>query len=309
MSPLHRAVQDYLTIRRAMGFKLSRQAKLLAQFADYAEQRGAARITVDLALGWATQPARASLTWWHQRLSIVRGLAVYLQAIDPVTEVPPADLLPARVRRATPYLFSTDEVSAIIAAAATELRFPIRVATYQTLIGLLAVTGMRPGEAIRLNRVDVDLGHGVIRVVNSKFGKSRELPLHATTVEALQAYGRLRDQLHPSPSTSRFFISSVGTRLLSSDVDRAFRVLVSRAALAPRSSSCKPRLSGLRHSFAVATLVAWYHDGLDVQARLPLLSTYLGHSNPAATYWYLTASPELLGLAAARLERSRQEAS
>lgn len=308
MSPLHRAVQDYLAVRRAMGFKLFRQAKLLAQFADYAEQRGAPRITVDLALDWAMQPARASLTWWHQRLSVVRGLAVYWQAFDPVTEVPPADLLPARVRRATPYLFSAGEVSAIIAAA-TGLRFPIRVATYQTLIGLLAVTGMRPGEAIRLNRVDVDLGRAVIRVVNSKFGKSRELPLHATTVEALRAYGRLRDELHPDPSTSSFFISSVGTRLLSSDVDRAFRVLVGRVALLPRSSSCKPRLSGLRHSFAVATLVAWYRDGLDVQARLPLLSTYLGHSNPAATYWYLTASPELLGLAAARLEPSRQEAS
>jgi integrase len=305
MSPLHRVVQDYLTVRRAMGFKLVHQARMLVQFADYADQRGAVMITVDLALSWATQPTRSSLTWWHQRLSVVRGLAAYLQAIDPATEVPPADLLPARVRRATPYLFSADEIGTVMAAATT-LRFPIRVATYQTLIGLLASTGMRPGEAIRLNRADVDLEHGVIHVLNSKFGKSRELPIHTTTAEALRAYSRLRDEIHPNPNASSFFISSVGTRLLSSDVDRSFRVLVARAGLRPHSSSCQPRLNGLRHSFAVATLVAWYHDGLDVQARLPLLSTYLGHSNPAATYWYLTASPELLGLAAARLEQSRQ---
>jgi integrase/recombinase XerD len=308
VSPIHQAVQDYITIRRALGFKLVRQAALLVQFADYAEARAATRVTIDLALDWATRPSRGSLTWWHQRLSVVRGLATYLQTLDPATEVPPADLLPTRVHRATPYLYSADEITAILAAATT-LRFPIRVATYQTLIGLLATTGMRQGEAIRLDRDDVDLSHGSVRIVDSKFGKSRELPLHSTTSGALCVYDRRRDQLHPKPATPSFFISVAGTRLLSSCVDRTFQQLVSRAGLRPRSASCRPRLHDLRHSFAVNTLLAWYRDGLDVQARLPLLSTYLGHRNPAATYWYLSASPELLALAGARLERSWQEPS
>ena len=240
------------------------------------------------------------MSWWAHRLSVVRGFATYLHTIDPATRVPPRDLLPARRRRATPYLYSDDEINALIAAAG-KLRFPLRVATYQTLIGLLAVTGLRVGEA---DRGDIDFEHGLLIVRNSKFGKSREVPLHPTTVEALRGYLRRRDRLHPAPSTPAVFISIAGSRLLYCNVNWTFLQLVRAAGLEPRSASCRPRLHDLRHSFAVRSLLDCYRAGGEAAARLPLLSTYLGHVDPGTTYWYLSAAPELLGLAGQRLERS-----
>ncbi|MGH2780801.1 MAG: tyrosine-type recombinase/integrase [Thermoleophilaceae bacterium] len=302
MSPLRDALVDYLTVRRALGHKLERAEKLLAQFLDYLDERGLERVTVERALDWARLPA-GDVRWWAQRLSVVRGFACYLHNLDPAHQVPPADLLPCRSRRATPYLYSDEEISALISAAAS-LRFPVRVATYQTLIGLLAVTGMRVGEAIRLDRSDLDLDQGVLTVRNSKFGKSRELPLHASTVQALEAYLRRRGRLRAAASTEAVFVSSVGSRLLYCNVGCTFLRLVERAGLRPRSASCRPRLHDLRHSFAVRTVLDWYRAGVEVQARLPLLSTYLGHLDPEATYWYLSAAPELLTLAGQRLERA-----
>lgn len=175
--------------------------------------------------------------------------------------------------------------------------------TYQTLIGLLAVTGMRVGEAIRLNRDDLDLEHELLIVHNSKFGKSRELPLHPSTIQALQDYLRERDQLHYTPSEPAVFISTKGTRLVYITVQKTFKELVRRAGLKPRPGRCRPRLHDLRHSFAVATMLDFYRADGDVQPRLPLLSTYLGHVDPRSTYWYMSAAPELLGLAGQRLER------
>src|SRR5262249_50423843 len=216
-------------------------------------------------------------------------------------EVPPADLVPWRPCRATPYLYSDADIAALIAAAAS-LRFPLRTAAYQTLIGLLAVTGIRVGEAIRLDRADLDLPDGVLTVRESKFGKSRLLPLHPTTAEALRAYLRLRDRLHPQPSTPAVFISPAGTRLLYCNVHSTFQRLARQAGLQPRSASCRPRIHDLRHSFAVRSLLDAYASGQDGQARLTLLATYLGHVDPSATYWYLAAAPELLALAGQRLE-------
>jgi len=216
--------------------------------------------------------------------------------------VPAAELLPGRPRRATPYLYSDVEIAALIAAADT-LRFPLRVATYKTLIGLLAVTGMRVGEAIRLDRDDLDLAHELLVVRDGKFGKSRELPLQPSTIRALRDYLRLRDRLHPAPSAPALLISPAGTRLLYCNVHATFRQLRRRAGLQPRSASCRPRIHDLRHTFAVRTLLDAYRSEADVQARLPLLSTYLGHVDPGATYWYLSAAPELLALAGERLER------
>jgi integrase/recombinase XerD len=218
----------------------------------------------------------------------------------------PADLIPARAPRATPYLYSAAEVTALIAAAAS-LRSPLRAATYQTLIGLLAVTGMRVGEAIRLDRADLDPRAGVLTIRDSKFGKSRLVPLHPTTTAALSGYLRLRDQLHPGPSDPAVFISPAGTRLLYCNVHATWRQLVRTAGLHPRSPHCRPRPHDLRHSFAVASLLDAYATGQDGQARLALLSTYLGHVNPAATYWYLSAAPELLALAGQRLEEHLRE--
>jgi integrase/recombinase XerD len=302
MIPLRQALDDYLTMRRGLGFKLDRAAKLLAQFLCYLEEAGADTVAVEQALAWARLPAGADRSWWSYRLSVVRGFAAYLKTLDPTTEVPAAELLPWRRRRATPYLYTDAEIAALIAAAGT-LRFPLRVATYRTLIGLLAVTGMRVGEAIRLDRNDLDFEHELLVVRDSKFGKSRELPLHPTTVRALRGYLQQRDRLQPPPSTPALLISPAGTRLLYSNVHSTFRQLRRHAGLRPRSASCRPRIHDLRHTFAVRTLLDAYRTDADVQARLPLLSTYLGHVDPSATYWYLSAAPELLALAGQRLER------
>lgn len=302
MISLHQALDDYLTMRRGLGFKLARPEKLLGQFLSYLDEAGAATVTVEHALAWARLPEHGDPSWWAYRLTVVRGFARYLHTFDPTVEVPAADLLPWRPRRATPYLYTDAEIAALINAAQT-LRFPLRVATYQTLIALLSVTGLRVGEAIRLDRDDLDLTHELLVVRKSKFGKTRELPLHPTTTRALRDYLRLRDRLHPAPSAPALFISPAGTRLLYCNVHATFRQLRHRAGLQPRSASCRPRLHDLRHSFAVRTVLDAYRAETDVQARLPLLSTYLGHVDPAATYWYLTAAPELLALAGERLER------
>lgn len=304
MIALRPALADYLSLRRALGYTLRRSEKLLLQFIAYAETCGADRVTIDLALAWARLPADADVEWWSSRLAVVRKFAAFLCTVDPDTEVPPRDLLPAaKSHRATPYLYSDEDIAALIEAA-TNLGSALRVLTYQTLIPLLAVTGMRVGELIRLDRRDVDLEAGVLTVWLSKFGKSRELPLHPTTLAALRAYLARRDQLYPKPSAPSLFISTAGTRLLYCNVHLDFSRLVRRAGLVPRSKDCRPRIHDLRHSFAVRTVIEAYRADANVAARLPLLSTYLGHADPANTYWYLSAAPELLGLAGQRLERS-----
>ena len=308
MSGLRDALGDYLSLRRSLGFKLERPGQLLEDFTGYLDAAGAPTVTTELALAWATAPADADPAWWRARLAATRPFARYLAAFIPGTEVPPAGLLPGPAsRRAVPYLYSPAAIGALITAAAA-IRAPLRAATYQALIGLLAVTGMRAGETIRLDRPDVDLRAGLLTIGESKFGKSRQLPLHATTVAALAGYATLRDQRHPRPATAAFFLSLTGTRLIYKNVHFTYHRLTQAAGLSPRSPQCRPRIHDLRHSFAVTTLLRWYQDGDDVAARLPLLSAWLGHADPASTYWYLTGTPELLALAATRLETSIREA-
>ncbi len=247
-------------------------------------------------------PTAPTATGGPTACQLVRGFATYLHTIDPTAEVPARDLLAWRPRRASPYLYSHSDIAALMSAAST-LRSPLRVATYQTLVGLLAVTGMRIGEAIRLDRGDVDLAAGVLVVRHAKFGKTRQLPLHASTVAALRAYLRRRDRHQPPAQTPAVFISPAGTRLLYCNVQWTFQRLARQAGLQPRSASCRPRIHDLRHSFAVHTLLDAYRHGHDVADRLALLSIYLGHVNPAGTYWYLSAAPELMALAAARLDQ------
>lgn len=303
MTGLRGALADYLEIRRALGYRLERAEKLLLQYLDYLDALGAETVTVENAVQWATLPAAGKNGhWWAFRLSAVRGFARYLHALDDRHEVPPADVLPNRVHRAIPYLYTQQEIRALMAATSS-LRGELRQATYRTLIGLLAVTGMRVGEAIRLDNDDVDLRHGILTVRGTKFGKSRELPVHATTVQALRTYLRLRDRLCPQPVSDAVLISPAGTRLLYCNVHSTFRDLRRRVGLMSRSAACRPRIHDVRHAFAVRTLLGWYEARVEVQPRLPLLSTYLGHVHPKDTYWYLTAAPELLGLAAGMLER------
>lgn len=301
MSPLRAALADYLKVRRTLGYKLERAEKLLDQFIAYLEGRGAKTITVEHALSWATLPGGGA-AWHALRISVVRSFAVHLQTIDPACEVPPAELLPDPPHRATPFLYSEEQLTALIEAAST-LRCTHPAATYRTLVGLLAVTGMRIGEALALDRGDIDPKEGAILVRETKFAKSRELPLHPSTIDALLRYMRRADRPRTAASTDAVFVSSRGTRLSYSSASGTFARLVDRAGIAPRSASCRPRLHGLRHSFAVRTILDAYRDGGEPQERLALLSTYLGHADPAHTYWYLSAAPELMGLAAGRLER------
>jgi len=303
MSGLNQAVEDYLTTRRALGFKLERHGRLLPHLVGYLERAGAATVTTELALAWATQ-SEGHPDESAKRLSVARGFARYLQTLDSNAEVPAADLLARQQRRASPYLYSDADVVALMAATST-LRFPLRSATYRTLIGLLAVTGMRVGEAIGLVRDDLDWSHRRLIIREGKFGASRELPLHPSTIDALEMYAQLRDQCWPQPR-SPFFISMAGTRLIHENVHWTFRRLVRHVGLQPRSASCRPRIHDLRHTFAVNTLIDWYRSGVDVAAWMPRLSTYLGHAAPAWTYWYVSATPELLSLAAARLDQSER---
>jgi integrase len=237
----------------------------------------------------------------QQRLGVVRGFAKYLKTLDDTTEVPPTDLLPASYSRVTPYLYSDEEIEQLMAVARS-LSPELRGLTYATLIGLLAVSGMRIGEAIRLDRGDVDSGQSLLVVRNSKREKAREVPLHETTLEALSAYAKLRDHQYPEWTSESFFVSTIGTRLYPACVNHTYRDLVALAGLEGRGPRCRPRIHDLRHSFAVKTLIGWYREGLDVDARMPLLSKVLGHANPASTYWYLQAAPELLALVARQVE-------
>ena len=254
-----------------------------------------------MALDWARLPAAGDSNWWGYRLAAVRGFATYLHAIDPVHEVPAADLLPQRPLRASPYLYSDAEIAALIGAAQS-LSTPLRRATLATLIGLLAATGIRVGEAIALDRGDVELATGRLLVRHGKFGKTRELTLHPSTVHALGRYQRLRDRLAPATGTAALFVSQAGTRLIYCNVHNAFHRLVQLAGLTPRSAACRPRIHDLRHSFAVRSMLDAYAAGEDGQTRLTLLSTWMGHVHPGSTYWYLSASPELMALAGQRLE-------
>lgn len=301
MSTLAAAADDYLRVRRALGYKLDRQGRHLLQFIAYLDRAGATRVTIEHAIAWATLPAGTTGSYWSDRLSVVRQFARYLQTIDPACEVPAKLLLPYRRERPIPFLFTEADIERVMRAAG-QLRGELHAATTQTLIGLMAVTGIRVGEAIGLDRDDVDRSGQLIRVIDGKFAKSREVAVHETTIAALDRYTEVRDRICRSPRCDAFFLSRNGTRLLYQCVRPVFMRLIAACGLEHRSPNSPPRPHSLRHSFAVNTLRDWYADDVDVQARLPLLSTHMGHVTPASTYYYLTAAPDLLALVATRLE-------
>jgi integrase len=251
---------------------------------------------------WARLPVHAHPSYWLQRLSVVRGFARHLATLDPSNEVPSQDLLPAHRPRIAPYIYTGEEIAALVAAAG-RLRPRLRAVRHQTLIGLLAVTAMRPGEALALDRDDVDLRHRVVLVRTGKQKKQREVPLHDSTVTALGHYVRQRDARFPQPATQAFFLSSRGGRVGRHELNQTFITLVREVGLDGRSARGRPRPYDLRHAFAVRTLLDWYEAGEDVDRNMPLLSTFLGHADPASTYWYLQAVPELLELVSGRLEQ------
>lgn len=304
MSALSEAAADYLRLRRSLGHDLAEAHRLLPRFVAYLESVGALTVTIETALAWAQQPGvDPSNSVWPRRITIARGFARHMAGIDARTEIPPAGLIPSRQRWQPPYVYSTADVEALMAAARA-LRFRLPAATHESVIGLLASTGIRVGEALRLDRGDVDRVNGVLHIRESKFGKSRFVPVLPSTLAALDKYAQVRDQLLAKPATPSFFVSVRGTRLIYPVVQQVFQRLRESAGVGA-GSTIRPRIHGLRHTFAIRTLMEWYRTGQDVEARLPVLSTYLGHRDPRSTYWYLSAAPELLTLAAGRLHLSR----
>jgi integrase/recombinase XerD len=292
-------LEDYLRLRRSLGFKLTYHGYVLPSLVSYLEQAGAATITAELAIAWAGLPAGVLPITWAHRLGAARGFARYLATIDPATQIPPAGIWPTTTPRPRPWIWAEDDITRLLAAAGS-LRPPLRAVTYQTLLGLIAATGLRLGEAIGLDRTDADLDTGVLTIRDTKTARARLVPVHPTTARVLRDYAARRDQLCPRPATSRFFISSRGTALIVSNVDLAVAQLTTAMGL--RAAGRRgPRVHDLRHSFTVRQLIAWHRAGEDVSARLPVLSAYLGHLSIEGTYWYLTAVPELMELAVARI--------
>jgi integrase/recombinase XerD len=291
-------VDDYLAMRRSLGFKLHGDGRMLAGFAARLDGAGQASITISAALAWATESQQAAPAHWR-RLSVVRGFARYLATLDPACQIPPADLLAAPSRRPPPYIYSAEEIAALIHAAGT-IGAPMPSATLQALISLIAATGLRAGEALALDRGDAGLDAAVL-TVTGKNDQTRLVPLHPTTASMLARYAARRDRLCPHPASPALFITSTGQRARQRGVAETFARLVVLAGITTPPGRRRPRVHDLRHTFAVTTLTQWYRDGADVQAKLPVLSAYLGHSCPEATYWYFQATPELLALAAGRL--------
>ncbi len=303
---LLRAVEDYLAMRRTLGFKPYHEKWWLPDFVSYLDLHGSSVITIELAVRWAMQPADADRSWWGRRLGAVRQFARHHHAVDPRTEIPARDLIPFRSPRREPYLYTADQIAQLVRRARA-LPNPILSASYSTLIGLLAATGMRVGEALNLDDPDVDRARSLVVIRGAKFNKTREVPIHASTMVALDAFARRRDRLRPHRRNPGFFLSASGARVTYGRFRIAFRRIVQGSELDKRG--LKPRIHDLRHSFVLNTLRDWYRAGVDVEPRLPWLSVYLGHVNPTTTYWYFTATPELITLAAKRLERTWTVAS
>ena len=308
MNTLPQSVQEYLRMRRDLGFKLREAGTSLLDFAAFMRRRRSTFITSKLALAWAQQPRNVQPSHWARRLSFVRGFARYRSATDPRTQIPPQGLLPFQPQRARPYLYSDDEISRLLRAALDMTyryeRGALRPWVFHCLYGLLSVSGLRLGEALNLELRDIDLGSAVVTIRGAKFGKDRLVPLHASTCKVLDRY-LVRRSRHwaDRPVSSYLFVSSWGNRLDAGEVHRTFYALSRQIGLRGPSDSHGPRLHDMRHRFATNTLVRWYQSDQDPERLLPVLSAYLGHVHVEDTQWYLNASPELMREAMRRLER------
>ena len=296
-------VEDYLAFRHQFGFTLRTSGEELRLFGRYADAIGhRGPLTIELAVRWAKLPAEAKPAYWAWRLNAVRLFAQHCALEDPQTEVPPPGLLGPMFRRGQPYIYSAEEIQALLKAAAT-LRRRMRPHTCVTLFGLLASTGLRVGEALALKREHVDFVTGVLNVVKSKASKCRLVPLHPTTTDALHCYAAVRDRVHPASKSDAFFLTDRGTALSYQRVTVTFRELRRRLGWRAPPGGVAPRIHDLRHTFAVRALLRWYDAGVNVDEKIAALATYLGHVNPSCTYWYLSAVPELMAVTGRRFEQ------
>lgn len=299
-------VEDYLEVRRALGYQLRIEGQELQRFARFADREGhQGPVTIALALRWAMLPRDADRLYWARRLDFVRRFARYRVPFDGGTEVPPPGLLGPSYRRPEPHIYTDDEIATLLRAAATlPTRWKLRPQTYLTLLGLLLTTGLRISEALRLERADVDLDTGVLTVRASKFHGARLVPVHVSVVAALRRYAALRDARHPHPRSTTFFLSEHATSLKYNKVRATFAALRRHLPQPPPGTGrWPPRIHDIRHSFAVARLRRWYEEGCEIGNKIVVLSTYLGHVKVTDTYWYLTACPLLLAVTAERFER------
>ena len=301
MRELSVLLEQYLQTRRAAGAKLKDPEWLVRQFLSFLAQRQATVITTELALQWAIEPRNVQPFYRHRRLAEVRRFARYASAVDSRHEIPPQGLLPYRKHRAQPYIYTAEEIVAVINAA-KQLRGRIRPLTYSIILGLLSVTAMRSGEVVNLDRDDVDLRQGLITIGNAKFGKSRMVTCHQSTRKVLSEYAARRDELLPCPISSAFFVSDQGKRISPHMLRNTFANLSRATGLRGVTDTCGPRLQDIRHTYVVHTLMQWYRDDIDVECWLPRLSTWLGHVGIGETYWYLSAVPQLMEQAARKLD-------
>jgi integrase len=306
MSELREAVEEYLALRRSLGFKLEDPAATLRRFARFSDEEAAGEISTDIVLRWLRETSKAQPATKASWVDTVRRFAIWHRATHPQTQVPPAGLIPRRHHRQRPYIYTDDEITRLVrAASALPSRRGVRGITYATYFGLIAATGMRMSEAVALDRVDVDLVGGVITVRRTKFGKSRLVPLHDSTCNALAEYANQRDDILGPVASPAFFLSESGTRITKWSARYNFARVSQQIGLRPPATEFRhghgPRLHDLRHRFAVLVLIQWYRAGCDVEREIPKLAAYLGHVHVNDTYWYIEAVPELLQLATERV--------
>lgn len=299
MKTITQHIDAYLAMRRGMGYQLEQQERYLRSYARYLAAHATPTITLATAMAWVNLPTDTSQGYRANRLSAIRGFAKYLQALEPATALIPADILPAKSDKLEPYVYSHNDIAALMTAAG-QITPALRATTSVTLIGLLAATGMRISEALNLDTSDVDFAASRLTIRYAKFDNPRVLPLHATTITALQHYLKIRQHHMPRPKDPAFFVSGAGTRVLYNNFHYVFHQLTQQVGLHTRSLRSRPRIHDLRHTFAITTLMNWHQTGADTNALLPVLSDYLGHISPASTYWYLTATPALMSAATAR---------
>jgi integrase len=305
---LSQVVDLYLKTRRSFGFALVQVSVELRSLVRYAQQLGhTGPLTTSLAIQWAQQPQRCAPGYRAHRLDIARRLAEFWLAYEPRTEIPPRGCCGPSYQRRAVHIYSAQEIEALLKAAADLGRFnPLRASTFCALVGLLDCTGLRIGEALSLSDQDIDWSAGLLTIRHAKGGHLRLVPVQSSAVEALRRYRTLRLKTLGSGATSRFFVTFRGKPLGYFGVNAAFRKLCRSLGW---TQPPVPRLHDLRHTFAVRTLLAWYRNGEPVGPKLWTLSTYLGHRHPAATYWYLTAVPELMQLCQERFATAQTWAS
>jgi integrase/recombinase XerD len=297
---LSQGIKQYIALRQAYGLDFSGAIPVLHQFADYCKDKHLRRISVVAVLDWVqTYPNATSLSN-ARRIRIVRGFASYWKAFDQDTEIPPRELSQKYGKRSTPYIFAKTEIGRMMTeclglGAERGQSNPIRPQTFYAAFGLIASTGLRRSEAINLKREHLDLDKGMMLIEMTKFRKSRLIPLHPTTVMKLKEYAAHRDRVICSPQTDHFFLMNRGQPLDENSITYAFLQICETAKLRPIASRTGfPRIHDLRHTFATHVILKWLKAGKDVHALMPALSTYMGHSRPADTYWYLTGVPELM---------------